>query len=426
MSDSVPDGQPGATRKKSRRFVLWLVLGIVGFMTLLYGGGVFWHQQTHSVSALMAKLGDKDPSVRMEAAQDLGGYGPAAEAAIPALVERLADDSIQVRHSAESALRRIDRDWFLRPEAARAIPHLIERLAAPGLHGVPGEAASALGRFGPTAKDAVPALLRCLTDESLPAPTRTQAAYALGDIGPAAAAAIPALTDCLVGDAEADVRMAAPTALGKIGHAALPSLIECLRHPASVVRIRALIAFKHMEDPPPPASAIPALVERLGDEEKDVRDHAADVFRSVGPKAVPALVHQLKTGKDTAREWAIYALKSLAPASADDTLQVVYDRLKKRDRAIYRAAVLVLEEFDAEWASKPTAPLLLHALIHCLEDDEWSVRIHAADLLRVLGPTARDALPALRRQAALEKDEYWKEDYQKAIRAIETPQADKP
>jgi len=54
------------------------------------------------------------------------------------------------------------------------------------------KAAQTLGRFGPKAVDAVPALIVALADEE--EVVRAQAAWALGKIGPAAEEAIPALT----------------------------------------------------------------------------------------------------------------------------------------------------------------------------------------------------------------------------------------
>jgi HEAT repeat protein len=62
-------------------------------------------------------------------------------------------------------------------------------------------AVRALGRFGPAAANAVPALIEALGDEKTW--MRNDAAIALGKIGPSAEAAIPALTaiqdDAIVG-----------------------------------------------------------------------------------------------------------------------------------------------------------------------------------------------------------------------------------
>src|SRR5262249_6411175 len=86
----------------------------------------------------------------------LGGIGPGAKAAVPALLAIVKDKSnlSQVRYAA----------------------------------GV------ALGKIGPEARAAVPDLLEVLTDPKSDATLRALAVYALGGIGPAAKAAVPTLT----------------------------------------------------------------------------------------------------------------------------------------------------------------------------------------------------------------------------------------
>ena len=54
----------------------------------------------------------RDDKVRGTAAEALGQLGPAAKAAVPALLDACEDRSVLVRHAAIEALRKID------PEAA--------------------------------------------------------------------------------------------------------------------------------------------------------------------------------------------------------------------------------------------------------------------------------------------------------------------
>ena len=75
-------------------------------------------------------------------------------------------------------------------------------------------AASALGRIGPAAKEAVPVLVLALKNDKDKL-VREYAAYALGGIGPAAKEAVTALTDALT-DEDANVHDAAKYALEKI------------------------------------------------------------------------------------------------------------------------------------------------------------------------------------------------------------------
>ena len=79
-------------------------------------------------------------------------------------------------------------------------------------------AAAILARFGPAAKEAVPALIRTVqSDDPL---TRHEALLALGAIGPAAKAAVPAAVKALQ-DLDPNVRYSACYALGKIGPPAM-------------------------------------------------------------------------------------------------------------------------------------------------------------------------------------------------------------
>jgi len=74
-------------------------------------------------------------------------------------------------------------------------------------------AAYALGKMGPEAKMAIPALTELLRDKDTE--VRQAAAYALGAMGPEANTAIPALTELLKDEYE-QVRKAAAEALKKI------------------------------------------------------------------------------------------------------------------------------------------------------------------------------------------------------------------
>jgi HEAT repeat protein len=82
------------------------------------------------------------------------------------------------------------------------------------------QGALGLGKLGPAAAPAVPALIDALESPALL--VRQNAALALGDIGPDARAAVPSLTSSLA-DPEWQVRRAAAVALGMIGPEAKPA-----------------------------------------------------------------------------------------------------------------------------------------------------------------------------------------------------------
>src|SRR5262249_55674712 len=98
--------------------------------------------------------------------------------------------------------------------------------------------------FGAAGKGAIPALIQALWDEHWG--VRSSAAEALGRMGPAAAPATPALIALLESPEEDWVHSAAAEALGQIGpgaEAALPALREKLKHPDSYVRVHAALAL---------------------------------------------------------------------------------------------------------------------------------------------------------------------------------------
>ncbi len=157
-----------------------------------------------AVPSLVRCLGSGDAYVRGFAAWSLGNLGPAAQGAVPALVEALeADDTANV---VAAALARIG------PAAAQAVPAL-----AADLHGTEAgrrwRAARTLGRIGPMAEAAVPDLRAALRDPN--EAVRAHAARALGRIG---AAAGPAAADLqrATGDSDAGVRAEARQALERL------------------------------------------------------------------------------------------------------------------------------------------------------------------------------------------------------------------
>src|SRR5262249_39687178 len=91
---------------------------------------------------------------RRAGARALGRCGPAAAAAVPALVKRLRDSEAGVRVAAAEALLRIAGD---RNESAEAVKVLSEGLTAEDVWDR-GEAVRAIGRLGPLARETLPGL----------------------------------------------------------------------------------------------------------------------------------------------------------------------------------------------------------------------------------------------------------------------------
>ncbi len=322
---------------------------------------------------------------RTLAAQVLGRMGPdARQDAVPLLMPRLKDEVAQVRVAAADAL------WRVGQPAHEMVPTLIDGLRHDnrnGPEGYPGpmfaespatHAAQALGRIGPDAKAAVPALIRALQHGHAALPLK--AATALGQIGTSAETAIPALSVAL---RETEVHSApfihwslclsrnAAEALGRIGPAAAPVLIEALRDDDDGVRAGAASALGKYRLRA--SLAVPALTECLDDKTDYVRGAAAFALQSYGPlarSAGPALAQRM--GDDA--KW------DHCPGSSG-----IMSHYTVRDQLV--GALLATEPNPAE-----ITPILADLMTKNARVSDGMVKI-----LRSFGPAAQDAVPVLER-----------------------------
>lgn len=162
----------------------------------------------------------------------LGTIGPAARSAVPALTAQLRTDDSSTRISAAIALGNILLHSPISPGGADPLPTTVDALARalgdPHLT-VRQQAAQALGRIGPAAASAVPALQAVLeieggetADESIHA----YAAWAIGEMGKLGLPAVPALRRCFENDPDPYTRKAAEAALRKLGVAPLGNQLK--------------------------------------------------------------------------------------------------------------------------------------------------------------------------------------------------------
>ena len=92
-------------------------------------------------------------------------------------------------------------------------------------------------------------------------------------------------------------------ALGRIGAAAVPALVEVLADPNPVVRRRAAQALARIG--PDARDAVPDLIVTLQDRNEEVRKSAARALGQIGPDAraaIPALMDELKAAPADAAE----------------------------------------------------------------------------------------------------------------------------
>jgi hypothetical protein len=150
---------------------------------------------------------NSDPAVQNQTLQSLEKGGSEA---VPVLIEMLQTgdkgdwEAEEVRRTAAELLGRVG------PEARAAVPALIATLADPDPH-LGTVAALALGQIGPQTPEVCPALIGLLKTES-----RLSAVQALKRFGYESRAAVPNFIE-LLQDPEGEVRWNAAQALGNVG-----------------------------------------------------------------------------------------------------------------------------------------------------------------------------------------------------------------
>jgi HEAT repeat protein len=271
-----------------------------------------------AVGPLLELLAKDEPFTRRAAIYALMGIGPEAKAAVPALTEALTHEDFHTQYWACRALREIG------PEAQSSVPVLL-KLLREGLPSNPRYAASvrrhaaqALGGIGPgigtEARDALAEALKDPID-----PVREDAAIALGKLGPFAKPAVPALEEALdKGPFSARVRAAkslwlitgeteravdvligelgdfnwgllAAQVLGEIGpqaNKAVPRLVELFQAVDPYQRVAAADALLRID--PESKVAVPALKELLDHEDEEIRQAAVELLKHLAPDAPPA------------------------------------------------------------------------------------------------------------------------------------------
>lgn len=320
-----------------------------------------------AVPTLLDFVADADPAGRQGAADAIARIGPEARSALPALLKHLDDSSREVRWAVAMALAAI---------GPAAIDPLTQALRNPDPR-VRGTAARALGHMRDRAGPAVPALIDALfqaqpfDDPARPSPAPAnderreeppQGVYAvLEDMGKSA---IPALVDRLRGR-DREARVQAMRALGYSSSwenpgQAISLLIEDLADAdirLEAVEALGMIGTRRREEAPGlidvmRKSAVPPLLQSLGDEDPVVRRHAARALGKIGAandQVVPALVRALKDPDRSTRIGAIEALGAVGPTArpALDELARLRDG---QDPEIRRSAEVAIR------AIRPGAP----------------------------------------------------------------------
>ena len=283
-----------------------------------------------------------DAGLRFYAVWTLGWIGPDAAEAAPALIRTLADADDNVRRKAAYSLGRVASP----SQPGEAIPVLMKAFEDKN-DDVRQAAADAVANFG---GKAVRPLIG-VVESSTPV-ARLAAIAALGKIGGDAKDAIPVLKAFLLGS-EGHPNLVAD-ALGKIGKASIPVLLEGVDSGKTTLREHCISALGHIG-----ADAASALVDLLGHKSVEVRRAAAGTLTPlrIGDKMV---------------------VLGLAYASHDPDTQVRH------------------HAFQALQALGISAKLAAPKLNDLLVDADPNLRQQAFNLLRSIG---EDPLPGLKKRS---------------------------
>jgi uncharacterized protein (TIGR03067 family) len=366
-----------------------------------------------AVLALTPLLRHEDTQVRTFAATLLGKIGSGARGATPALIGNLRDRDLAVRRAAFEALERVGLEDKDAPALTLALKHEDGQVRI--------FAAILLGKTGPGARDAIPALIATLQDPVLGASraafealekvgvegkdaltltlalkhedpqVRISAAILLGKTGPGVRDAMPALIARLQ-DPVFEVKNAVFETLQRVGLEGkdAPALALTLKHEDPQVRIFAAILLGKIG--PGGRDAIPALIASLQDPALNVKHAAFEALQKIGLDAkdtVTALLPTLKQDDARARAFAAAQLGNLGQGAGHSAPSLTI-ALSDRDEEVRLAAVIALGKIGAH--NEDTIKALIAAL---REDRIASVRVAAAIVLGKTESPAKEAIQAL-------------------------------
>jgi len=223
---------------------------------------------------------------------------------------------------------------------------------------------------------------------------RWRAEFAIGRIG---VAAVPPLVEALKSP-DAAIRESSAYVLGTIGpraRGAAPALLEAAKDPEPDVRLWSVKSLGEID--PEPLASVAAFAAALGDESADMRRVAVTILVKLGPKgaaAVPALVGVLKDADAGIRWRACIALRQMGP-EAKEAVTALVGLLADEDGDVRARAAQALGRIG---------PAAVPALAKALESGDLRVRRAAAGLLGPLGVDAKSVRKALETMASSDAD----------------------
>ena len=360
-------------------------------------------------AALRPILASKEVALRIETARLCGSDTALARACLKELIPVLADEYHDIRAAAAEALGKLG------PAAAEAIPALAEAVDQPVriegrtasvdalakigprsvptfgklLHSKDGVtrllAAGILGQLGTDAAPLAGDLAKLAADESQPLGVRKAALATLGRIGPAAESEVAVIRDLLFSPDE-EVGLFAAITLGKIGLHDEAEWQKLLLHEDRKIANRASMALRKMG-----ASGLPPLLKIMANSEvsDDIRSWAAARSIDFEGKPMEEMLEVSATGDDKTAEFVAAALTLVQRDAGTDVLPSLLNALQDSRRPVRRAA--------ARTMIRMTLPLdkVLPSLLDLIQDDDEELRAYANILFQNLGEPAIAPLRAI-------------------------------
>lgn len=312
------------------------------------------------------EIKERDPGVAAKAMQAVAQFGPDIDKeAGPLLIARLGDKDISVKVNAALAIGEIG----LAPADVAAGVAGLRRMLGDTQAIVRFHAAIALGRLKAEARPAVPELLYTIRDTSC-WEIRKAAAYALANA-------------TAVRGQPGDPRV-------------IQALVVALADHSSKVRLEAILGLMMVGTPPTPAdrqAEFNALTAVLADRDKVVTIWAHMALMRMDKNFEPhlaAIAKLLATSPDASvRSSAAMALGQAGP-EARGYISELIKALEEREPDVVNAATSALVQLKEAVTTGQ-----LNSLVKLLDDSDPQVRCNAARVLGMLGSKARTSIPEL-------------------------------
>ena len=338
------------------------------------------------------------PEKRKSALTALAAHEGDLTPVIPAIVSANLDADPELRRQAALVLDRLGPNWPALPAAETALPILIQKLGS----GTPEIARGAfllLQRFG---RAAVPAMIPVISDGSQ-SNRQLLAVQLLARLGPDAASAVPTLLEQLP-CGNTLVYAAILQTLAKLdqGESVMAALIDALGNESQSVRKAAALALETWG--PAAEPALPKLIGLLADKQEEVRMAAVNALAGTGAIAAPYLLKILDTDEAAGGRKVMENLQHLLESIQPNYYRWKEDFLNNMSWQVLRiaedhrlvstmqeAALQVLAQINAESESEALLPVMQSML----QSERARLRLLTLKVLGNLGEAVQPALPAV-------------------------------